>query len=194
MPLDSLLADTGIRFRRVIVDGRYDFGHELLYAGRPRNGSPGVNLLTPLLIGRGDTAVLVNRGWVYSPNGMTLDPAPWREGGGEPAHVDGFAEQYVRASAPVSTPSEPRAVRRLDRDSIQARVPYRLVPLVIVQRADSGERAAAAANIPVRAEPPPLDEGQHRAYAVQWFGFAIVGVVGTVLVVARDRERRPGPR
>ena len=30
VPLDSLLADTGIRFRRVIVDGRYDFGHELL--------------------------------------------------------------------------------------------------------------------------------------------------------------------
>ena len=64
--------------------------------------------------------------------------------------------------------------------------------MLVVQRKDSGEFTAVDRGTPVRAEPPPLDEGAHRAYAIQWFGFALVGIVGTALVVQRDRTRRGG--
>jgi cytochrome oxidase assembly protein ShyY1 len=66
LPLDSLPADTAAsHFRRVHVTGGYDYGKEIVFTLRGRNGSPGVNILTPLLRNRKDTAVLVNRGWVY---------------------------------------------------------------------------------------------------------------------------------
>lgn len=182
-----LAGDTGVRFRRAWAEGRYDFAHELVLASRSRLGSPGVNILTPLRLEGSDSAVLVNRGWVYSPDGMRVDLEPWREP--EVARVDGFVEEYFREPAPVSTPSFDRAVRRLNLDSIRARLPYPLLAVVLVQQQDSGVAAAAASGTPVRAEPPPLSEGSHRAYAVQWFGFALVGLAGTAMVVLRDRQR-----
>lgn len=188
VPVRALAGDSAARFRRAWAEGEYDYAHEMVLTARSRSGSPGVHILTPLRLAGSDTALLVNRGWVYSPDGMRVDLARWREGSG--ARVDGFALPYSGEPGPVSTPSVPSAVRRLHFDSIQARLPYPLLRVVLVQRADSGVAAAAAADNPVRAEPPPLDEGSHRAYAVQWFGFALVGFVGTALVMVRDRRRR----
>lgn len=191
-PVSDLFGDTAVRFRRATASGRYDFDHEFVLTSRSRNGSPGVHVITPMLSGAGDTAVLVNRGWVYAPDGMRIDLSLYRED--TLARVDGFVDVFAVATGPVSTPSVERAARRLDRDSLTARLPYPLAPVVLVQRADSGEAAAVAAARPVRVDPPPLDEGPHRAYAVQWFAFALVGVVGTILVVSRDRRRAARPR
>ena len=187
--LQDLQHDTAARFRRSTAEGRYDFAHELVYVVRPRDGAPGVNILTPLLIGRGDTAILVNRGWVYSPNGMSIDLAQWREA--DSGRVAGFVEEYVKVTASVATSSVARAVRRIDRDSVQARLPYVLYPLILVQQDGRGNEPTTGT--PVRLDPPPLSEGSHRSYAIQWFGFAITGIVGTVLVVARDRRRAAAP-
>jgi surfeit locus 1 family protein len=184
VPVRALAGDTANRFRRVIATGAYDYERELIYALRPRDGSPGVNILTPLVLG-GDTAVLVNRGWVYSPNGMTVDLSEWREA--DTAAVRGFLERFVEAEIDVTTSSVARAVRRLDLDSIRTRLPYRLLPVVVVQQEPA--RAGAEERTPVRVAPPPLSEGSHRAYAIQWFGFALVGIVGTILVVERDRRQ-----
>jgi cytochrome oxidase assembly protein ShyY1 len=37
---------------------------------------------------------------------------------------------------------------------------------------------ASHGRIPPRVPPPPLDEGPHKSYAIQWFSFAIIAVVG----------------
>ncbi len=134
--------------------------------------------------------MLVNRGWAYSPDGMSVDLELFREDTN--AVVDGFVEEYAVATGAVSTPTVTRAVRRLDRDSLAARIPYPLAPVLLVQQMDSGEFAAVDRGTPVRVEPPPLDEGPHRAYAIQWFGFALVGIVGTILVIRRDRTKVQG--
>jgi surfeit locus 1 family protein len=185
-PVATLSGDTGVRFRRTFAEGRYDFEHEMVHTARSRHGAPGVHILTPLRWG--DSAILVNRGWVYTPDGMRIDRALWREG--PEVRVEGYVEVYTDSmTGPVSTPSVDAGVRRLSFDSITARLPYGLLPIVIVQRIDSGEASAVAAGTPVRVDPPPLSEGPHRAYAVQWFAFALVGVVGTGLVLTRDRRR-----
>lgn len=188
IPIDAVTPETP-RFQRVTAGGRYDFEHEVVYTSRARNGAPGVELLTPLVL-HDSLAVLVNRGWVYAPDGMRIDRSLWTED--VSAEVEGYAEPFAAASdGPVSTPSVPRGVRRLDRDSIAVLVPYHLLPVLVVQRLDSGEATATARGIPVRVEPPPLDEGSHRAYALQWFSFAAVGLFGTAHVLSRDRRTRP---
>ena len=185
--LDHVPNNASARFRRATVVGRYDFANEFVYTSRSRNGAPGVNVITPLRIGNGDTAVLVNRGWAYTPDGMHLDLSLFREDSN--TAVDGFVEVFSTGPGPVSTPSVERAVRRLDRDSIAARVPYALAPVNLVQQLVSGEFNTVNRGTPVRIEPPPLDEGPHRAYAVQWFAFALVGIAGTILVLRRDQPR-----
>ncbi|MDQ3810283.1 MAG: SURF1 family protein, partial [Chloroflexota bacterium] len=47
------------RFRRVRVRGTFDFDHELVVTGRTRDGSPGVNIITPLRLDGSDRVVLV---------------------------------------------------------------------------------------------------------------------------------------
>jgi cytochrome oxidase assembly protein ShyY1 len=42
----------------------------------------------------------------------------------------------------------------------------------------------------VRLEVPALDEGPHLSYAIQWFFFAAVAVVGAGYVVAQGRKGR----
>jgi|SRR5688572_14220113 len=185
--LDRVPNNTSARFRRATVVGRYDFAHEFVHTSRSRNGAPGVHVITPLRIGSGDTAVLVNRGWAYTPDGMRLDLSLFREDSN--TVVDGFVEEYSTGPGPVSTPSVERAVRRLDRDSIASRIPYVLAPVILVQQLDSGEFNAVNRGTPVRIDPPPLNEGPHRAYAVQWFAFALVGIAGTILVLRRDQSR-----
>ena len=189
-PLRAIPPDAMARFRRATVSGTYDFENEFVLTSRSRNGSPGVHLITPLRLADTDTAILVNRGWAYAPDGMRIDLTLYREDTN--AVVDGFVEEYSRAPGMVSTPSVARAVRRLDRDSIAARLPYPVAPVVLVQRRDTGEFIAVERGTPIRAEPPPLDEGSHRSYAIQWFAFAVVGIAGSILVLQRDKTRRAG--
>ena len=36
-------------------------------------------------------------------------------------------------------------------------------------------------------DPPSLDEGPHRSYAIQWFSFAAIALVGGTLLVRGSR-------
>jgi surfeit locus 1 family protein len=188
-PLADIVFRGGPRFTRVTVAGRYDFEREFAIALRPRSGSPGVNVVTPLLIGGGDSAVLVNRGWVYAADGIHAELGRWREN--EWADVDGYVEPIGTDPGPVSVPGTSRVVRRLNLDSLRLRLPYAIYGFLVVQQRDSGVARAAERGIPVRVGPPKLDDGPHLAYAVQWFAFAVVGVVGAGIVLLRDRSKRP---
>jgi surfeit locus 1 family protein len=184
VPVERLPAGA-VRFRRAVAEGRYDFSNEFVLTSRGRNGAPGVHVITPLRIANSDTVVLVNRGWAYTPDGMRVDLTVFREDSN--ANVDGYVEEFSELPGPVATPSVARAVRRLNRDSIASFLPYPVRSVILVQQRDSGEARAVERGTPVRVEPPRLDEGPHQAYAIQWFGFAVVGIAGTVLVLRRDR-------
>src|SRR5688572_18523288 len=70
----SITRDTGLaRYRAARLTGRFDYEHEIVLSGRSHQGSPGVNLITPVRVAGTDTAERVNRGWVYCPNGTTED-------------------------------------------------------------------------------------------------------------------------
>jgi surfeit locus 1 family protein len=65
--ITSLPPDTALgHYRRVSASGAMLYDREVVYAGRSHEGSPGVDLLTPMKIAGRDTVVMVNRGWAYS--------------------------------------------------------------------------------------------------------------------------------
>ena len=180
VPLDSLPADTGqSHFRRVRITGSYDYAQQIIFTLRGRNGSPGVNILTPLLRNGKDTAVLVNRGWVYSPDGITIDLNPWQEA--DTVNGTGFVETFpTKGPFPKPNPARPRSFRRLERAALAKLFPYPIANYYVVL-ADSSSSASA----PPRVEPLPLDEGSHRAYAIQWFSFAAISIIGLVTFIRR---------
>jgi surfeit locus 1 family protein len=171
---------TAARYRRASATGVFDYGEELVLSGRTHQGSPGVEMVTPLRLAGSDTAVLVDRGWVYSPDGSTVDRARWRER--DSATVVGYVEQYAPDAGTTAAARDPRIVRRISRREASARIPYPLAPYYLVQTGDT------ASSRPVRREIPTLDEGPHRSYAIQWFSFAAIALAGALAVIRRERR------
>src|SRR5258705_3632241 len=148
LPLAALPRDTGAaHYRPASLDGRYDYEHELVLTSRTRQGSPGVELLTPVRIAGSDTAVLVNRGWVYSPDGGTVDRSRWRQG--DTARVTGYVETYSPDAGATSSANDPRIVRRVSRQEIASKVPYPVASYYLISIGDS-----ASATHPVRRDIP----------------------------------------
>ena len=183
-----LPADTGLaRYRRVTARGTYDFDNEIVLSGRSRAGSPGVNLLTPLRLPGTDTAVLVNRGWVYSPSARDVEREKWREPAA--AEVTGFVATFIDPTTGVTIVSgQPRTIRWLDPRTIDSLVPYPVRPFYVVTT-DTG-RAIATDGVPARLAPPPLDEGNHLSYAFQWFSFAAIFLGGAGVLAYKQRGGR----
>ena len=186
-------------FQRVRIRGTYDFDHEIVLVNRSRDGAPGVNLLTPLRLPGRDTAVLVNRGWVYSPDGGSVDRARWREGAGAEGTAYVLHPTLAPVGAGVATALDStRRLLRVDTARIAASIPYPVAPYHLVLLSDStppessagyGTAAASDDGRPVRLPAPALDEGPHRSYAIQWFSFAAIVVVGTGTLLWSERTR-----
>jgi len=177
----SLPRDTAAaRYRRASAVGVFDYGAELVLSNRTYQGSPGADLVTPLRLAGSDTAVLVDRGWVYSPDGSSVDRARWREA--DTVSIVGYVEQYAPDPVSTSAARDPRIVRRISRREVSSRISYPLAPYYLVQTGDT------ATSHPVRREMPALDEGPHRSYAIQWFFFAATALVGAVAVWWRERR------
>ena len=183
--LTSLPADSSSVLRRAETAGTPDWDHEVILAARSFNGSPGVYLYTPLRIAGRDTAVLVNRGWVYAPDGATVDSRRWRE---PDTSFVGFVELLSRG-VPSKTNGvlrkDQRIARQLDDVSIAALIPYPVSRLYLV--ATQQDTTLPVDQRVARLSPPPLDEGPHLSYAIQWFSFAAIALAGAGIVVARRR-------
>jgi surfeit locus 1 family protein len=176
LPSDTAAA----RFRRVRIVGAPDYEHELIFAARTHRGSPGVNFLTPVRVAGHDTAVLVNRGWIYSPDGATVDAAKWRE---RDSTFVGYVETFPGPGG-ATYATRPNTVSHLGYGVAAKAVPYPLAKTYIVMLGDS----VMAADRIARLTLPPLDEGPHLSYAIQWFGFALVAVVGAGFVVKKSAQ------
>lgn len=184
VPIDQLPHDSAsMRYRRVRLSGVFDYANEIVITQRIRGGSPGVNLLTPMRIAGRDTAFLINRGWVYSPDGKDIDRAKWREP--DTATVIAFALPATTIAANVAGVVSPKIMRSLDFDAVEKALPYPIARVQLVQLGDTSPKA----NIPPRLQPPAPDEGPHKSYAIQWFSFATIALIGAGLFAYNDRNR-----
>lgn len=155
-----------VRWRRVRATGVYEYAHERVWAERTYQGAPGVALLTPLRLSDG-RAVLVDRGWVPSPDAVRVDAERWREGSGDSAEVAGLA---------VPPPST----------GLRKDPGYPVLPFVIEDTIPPRPREGVAGSVPWRWPSPELSDGPHLSYAIQWFSFAVI-ILGGSLILYRKR-------
>jgi surfeit locus 1 family protein len=174
-----------LRYLRARALGTYDLRHEVVLFGRTLDGQAGNHVLTPLVLADG-TAIVVDRGWVP----LAMDEPPIEaarppsgavvvEGvlvgseGGLPGEAEGEA-------APVTT------LARLDLAALQAQLPYPIAPVALLLL----DQEPPADALPQPAPLPELSEGPHLSYAIQWFCFAAIAVIGGVVLVRRERRER----
>ena len=165
--------------RQATVQGQPDYENEFVITGRSRDGSPGVHIITPLRIAGNDTAVLVNRGWVYAPDAATIDLKRWRES----------RTSYSGHTDTLPTPATPpqvrdRGLRNLGVAGVDQLLPYPFYSLYLIAH----DSVAAASAAPARLSQPALDAGPHLSYAIQWFCFAAIAIGGAVIVWHKARR------
>lgn len=171
-------ADTALVNRRVQASGRYDHGHDIVLRGRVYLGVPGVEIVTPLLLGEGRGAVLVNRGFVPSPDAFTVVTDSLHEPG--PVRVEGIGLPIQSGGGAPLTQARETNWARLDLEALRARLPYPISPIYIRQTPDS-----ALPRFPRRLDPPELDDGPHLSYAIQWFAFSIMALVFGIVILRK---------
>jgi|GEM_PF-1590819 len=141
------------------------------------------HLLTPLLLKSGQ-AVLVDRGWIPADgNASALD---WQQ------YNEGAQEVSVRGILRLGQPSSRNAPEKglwvtVDLEQIGARMPYRLFPVYLQLDPQSGRTQPPVPYQPVIE----LTEGPHLGYAIQWFTFAAILLLGYPFYL-RKQEQVPG--
>lgn len=180
-PLDQLVAEAGddptsLEYRRATTTGTWDPTEEVLIRSQVELGNAGFHVITPLVL-EGDRAILVNRGWVP----LTMDDPPIEGASPTQGMVEGWI--HLTQTRPPLGAEEPEGdlavLNRVDIDRIGSQMPYELAPVYLVAVGEEDQ-------FPVPVDPPDFtDEGPHLAYAIQWFGFAIVGAVGFYFLVRR---------
>jgi surfeit locus 1 family protein len=160
-----------LRFRRVILRGRFDATRQVLIDNRLHQERAGYHVITPLQLEGSPMHVLVNRGWLpAAADHKVLPEATVPEGMVE---LTGIAvvpgQRFFNLAAQPASGWEP-VWQNLDLERFRKVVSYPLQPLVI--QLDAGAPGGY-----LREWPRPDERAErHRSYALQWFGFAAASI------------------
>ncbi|HEX5504296.1 MAG TPA: SURF1 family cytochrome oxidase biogenesis protein [Thermomicrobiales bacterium] len=179
--------------RQVTVTGTWDYAHEVLLRNRAYYGSTGYDLLTPLRVDGGDTAIMVDRGWIPYDKATPADLLGYRHGdrGTASGLVHIAAPPQSRGTMPRplaagATAAHQDAFFGVDLGAIQRQTPYQLLPFWVEQAASTGQGTQA---LPIPDPDLTLDDGPHFGYMIQWWAFALTLLVGYVAMATQDTSR-----
>lgn len=169
----------------VTVTGTYLAGEQVLVRGRAFDGTPGLWVVAPLSSEIG--LVAVNRGWVplevTSPDDPRIAPPTGS------VTVEGITMGGEEAGrfTPELPEGETEVYNIVDLDRLGAQVGEDLLPIVV--------QAVGTDPPPTPLPAPDVDDaGPHLAYAIQWFGFAAIALVGFGALAGRQLGRGPFAR
>lgn len=178
-PFDAVLGEGDgaaelAQFRRVEVTGTFA-DTQLLTAPRSYEGQPGHQVLA-VLERDGGQAVLVDRGWI--PFDRSSAPPPVPDG---TVAITGVARAGETGDIGASD-----QVARIAPDAIAQRLDTTLAPVFVQASAVTPQQSTAE----LRPTPlPEVTEGNHFSYAMQWFIFAAIALIGYPVLLWRTAHR-----
>jgi cytochrome oxidase assembly protein ShyY1 len=187
---DPMSAGQHMIFRRVNATGTYDTSNEIIVRSRSLNELPGSWALTPLRLADG-TGLIVVRGFLPSQGTLDRVPADAEPPAGpvsitglvQPTETAGLLEHADPADGHLTT------MARVDVARIAKQLPYPILPAYVQLQTQQPPQPGPQ---PTTLPEPVLDDGPHLSYAIQWFIFTTIAIVGYPLILrrkARDKEK-----
>ncbi len=187
-PLPDLLAETDdlslLMDREVLLTGQFDFDAQLILLLQNWQGQAGVHLLTPMRLADGETAVLVDRGWI--PDSERENLAAYNQPQGQTTVTAVItAPELLRGQSVI--PDTPQTEwYRVDVPAIAQQLPYSIETDFYVKQLPPTE---GLTTLPYQAERViDLSEGPHLSYAIQWFAFTLMLGGGYLAFVRRNSQ------
>jgi surfeit locus 1 family protein len=178
-----------MEWRAVRVQGEYDFENQIALRNQYNGSEYGYHLLAPLLFdGR---AVLIDRGWI--PAEGNSSPPDWRkydEAGAVKLSGQirlGQTKPAVGGAADVPREDGTKldVWSNADVERIAGQLPYPVLPVYIQPDVDEADP-----DPPIPYQPTiELTEGPHFGYALQWFTFATILLVGYPFYLRKQGEK-----
>lgn len=171
------------QWQRVTATGSFDGDHQFVIRNRANGDDRGYEVVTPLRTAAG--VVLVSRGFIAVPPGTGIPTAGPAPPAGE-VTVVGYVRRNEQGRSGAVIPVDGSA-RLINSDALQPAIGYPVangyIAALDVTPGQSG------GFVPVAL--PELSSGPHFWYAMQWFMFAGIGVLGIVVFIRGDlRDRR----
>jgi len=193
--LDSDLYE--MEYRQVSVTGTYLPDDEIVLRNQvwaSEFGSElGMALFTPLLIEGTNTAILIERGWIPQEDANREDRAIYREygivtvtGRLRRAETDFNINDWLNPD-PTPAPDQGRLDiwNNINLDRIAAQMETPLLLVYLHRSTESFQSSPPYTSL----VSPDLSEGPHLGYAIQWFIFASILVVGYPFYVRRQENK-----
>lgn len=187
---DDVQSVQDYEYRKVEIEGIYLNEHSVVLRNRSHNEQTGVHLVTPLQIEGDEAAILIDRGWISNEAYVSQ--------GIDQFEVDGSVviQGVMRLSQeepglsfladPTSAPDAPPRIewRVLNIERIQSQITTTLYPFFI----ELSEHENISPEMPIPDPEIDLGQGPHLSYAIQWFGFSVIALVGGALWVRRHQS------
>ena len=172
------------QWQRVEARGTFDATHQFVIRYRNNNDASGFEVVTPLKTTSGQV-VLVDRGFIQVPRGTkipTTGPPP----PSGTVTVVGHVRRNEEGRRGATHPTDNQA-RLINSTALEGALGYPVangyIGLISIDPPQEGDFEPIAL--------PELSDGPHFWYAVQWFMFTGIGVLGVVVFIRGDvRARR----
>lgn len=176
-PFNSLDIKTDLRFYKTIITGEFDNQHTLLLDNKILNNQIGYEVYTPFKLHTSPQVILVDRGFI--PASAHRDQLPTITpllGSRKLEGTLNTAPNYVAWGALFEPPLHfPLRVEYIDLSLLSQLVKTPLMPYVLQLT-------------PATWPPSTLTPEKHRAYAVQWFAFALTLLILFAVLNTRRRS------
>ena len=194
-PLEQPVAEAEpFRYRTIRLRGHYVPESQVLLDNMTSHGVAGYQVLTPFRVdgttlAAGEGLVLVNRGWLPAPPDRSQLPDVALAVAGDVV-VSGRVDRLPRAALELEAPARARSgpvtvLSFPDFAAIEAAIGAKVRHFQLLLDAESPEGF-------VRDWAPPADRADRNiAYAVQWFGLALLALVLTIGVAIKGRRAVP---
>jgi surfeit locus 1 family protein len=176
-------------YQRVTLEGNYLHDHEILLQNRSLDEVAGFHVITPLQIDDG-SVILIDRGWIPYETGAAFALDNYRMT--ESVRIEGVLlpgqpqPRWRFLSDLIPEPGDPplKTWRLIDIDGIQQQMPFPLhqqfISLIRIEPTREPQ--------PEPDFQPNLSNGPHLSYAIQWFSFAVIAIIGGAIMLQRSRR------